>query len=38
MLHSMTIGLVHVHQLETRYLCYGVKCQPGVVWGHRGQF
>ena len=37
MLHSMTIGLVHVHQLETRYLCYGVKCQPGVIWGHRGQ-
>ena len=31
MLHSMTIWLVHVHQLETRYLCYGVKCQPGVI-------
>ena len=37
MLHSMTIGLVLVHQLETRYLCYGVKFQPGVIWGHRGQ-
>ena len=26
MLHSMTIGLIHVHQFETLYLCYGVKC------------
>ena len=26
MLHSMTIGLIHVHQVETLYLCYGVKC------------
>ena len=37
MLYSMTIRLIHVHQLETLYLCYGVKCQPGVIWGHRGQ-
>ena len=37
MLHSMTIRLIHVHQLETLYLYYGVKCQPGVIWGHRGQ-
>ena len=31
MLHSMTIRLIHVHQLETLYLCYGVKCQSGVI-------
>ena len=37
MLHSMTIRLIHVHQLETFYLCYGVKGQPGAIWGHRGQ-
>ena len=37
MLHSMTIRLIHVHQLETFYLCYGVRYQPGVIWGHRGQ-
>ena len=37
MLHSMTIRLIHVYQLETLYLCYGVKGQPGVIWGHRGQ-
>ena len=37
MLHSMTIRLIHVHQLEPLYLCYGVKCQIGVIWGHRGQ-
>ena len=37
MLHSMTIRLIHVHQLETIYLCYGVKCQSGVIWGHWGQ-
>ena len=36
MLHSMTMRLIHVDQLET-YLFYGVKCQPGVIWGHRGQ-
>ena len=24
-------------KLDTLYLCYGVKGQPGVVWGHRGQ-
>ena len=33
----MTIRLINVHQLETLYLCYGVKGQPGVIWGHRGQ-
>ena len=37
MLHSMTIRLIQVDQLQTLYLCYGVKCQSGVVWGHRGQ-
>ena len=37
MLHSMTIRLIHVHQLETLYLCYGIKCQPRVIWGHIGQ-
>ena len=31
MLHSMAIRLIHVHQLETFYLCYGVKCQSGVI-------
>ena len=34
MLHSMTIRLMYVHQLETVYLCYGVKYQSGVIWGH----
>ena len=33
----MTIRLIHVHQLETLYLSYGVKCQSGVIWGHGGQ-
>ena len=33
MLHSMTMRLIHVDQLETLYLCYGVKYQPGVIWG-----
>ena len=44
----MTIRLMHVDQLETLYLCYGVKCQSGVIcygvkcqsgviWGHWGQ-
>ena len=37
MFHSMTIRLIHVDQLETLYLFYGVKCQPGVIWGHWGQ-
>ena len=36
-LHSMTIGLIYVHQLETVYLCYEVKFQSGVNWGHWGQ-
>ena len=36
-LHSMTIRLINVFQLETNYLFYGVKCQSGVNWGHRGQ-
>ena len=34
MLHSMTKRLIHMYQLETLYLCYGVKCQSGVIWGH----
>ena len=33
----MTIRLIHVDQHETLYLCYGVKCQSGVIWGHWGQ-
>ena len=37
MLHSMTIRLIHLHHLATLYLCYGVKCQSGVNWGHWGQ-
>ena len=37
MLHSMTIRLIHVHQLQTLYLYYGVKYQPRVIWGHWGQ-
>ena len=37
MLHSMTIRLIQVDQLETLYLCYGVICQSGVIWGHSGQ-
>ena len=36
-LHSMTIRLICLHQLETLYLCCGVKCQSGVLWGHWGQ-
>ena len=26
MVHSITIGLIQGHQLETLYLCFGVKC------------
>ena len=37
MLHSTTIRLIYVYQLETLYQCHGVKCQPGVIWGHRGR-
>ena len=37
MLRSMTIRLIHVDKLETLYLCYGFKCQSGVIWGHGGQ-
>ena len=37
MLHSITIRPIYVHQLETLYLCYGVKCQSGVIWGHWSQ-
>ena len=37
MLHSMTIRLKHVDKLETIYLCYRVRCQSGVIWGHWGQ-
>ena len=41
MLHSMTIRLIHVHQLKTLYLCYWVKCQSGVnllSLGSKGHF
>ena len=40
MLHSMTIRLIHVDQLEILYLCYGVKCQSGVFGslGSKGHF
>ena len=34
MLYSTTIRLIYVHQLETLYLYYMVKCQSGVIWGH----
>ena len=34
MLHSMTIRLIHVDQLETLLWLYVVKCQSGVIWGH----
>ena len=37
MLHSMTIKLIHVDQLQTLYLYYGVKYQSGVIWGHLAQ-
>ena len=37
MLHSTTIRLIYVHQPETLYLYYVVKCQSGVIWGHWGQ-
>ena len=37
MLQSMTIRVMYVDQLETLYLCYGVKCQSRVIWGHWGQ-
>ena len=33
----MTIRLIHVHQLLTLYLSYGVKYQSRVIWGHGGQ-
>ena len=32
MLYSMTIRLIHMHQLDILYLCYGVICQYGVIW------
>ena len=37
MLHSMTLRLIQIDQLETLYICYGVKCQSWVIWGHWGQ-
>ena len=37
MLQSMTMRLIQVDKLETLYLCYGVKCQSGVIWGHWNQ-
>ena len=33
----MTITLIHVYQIKNVYLCYGVKCQSGTIWGHWGQ-
>ena len=33
-LHNMILRLTYVHQLETLYLCYGVKYHSGVIWGH----
>ena len=32
----MTIRLIHVYQLESVYLCYGVKCQSRVIFGSLG--
>ena len=29
MLHSMIIGLIHVHQFETLYLCHGSNVNLG---------
>ena len=37
MLRSMTIRLIHVDQRKILYLCYDVKCQSGVIWGHCSQ-
>ena len=37
MLHSMTIRLTHIDQLEIVYLYYGVTCKAGVIWGHWDQ-
>ena len=37
MLLSMTVKLIHVDQLQTLYLYYGVKYQSGVIWGHWAQ-
>ena len=37
MLYSITMKIIHVHQLETLYLRNGVKCPRGVIWGHWGQ-
>ena len=33
----MNIRFMHVDQLETLYLCHGVRCQSGDIWGHWGQ-
>ena len=33
----MTIRLIHVQQILTLYLSYGVKYQSQVIWGHWGQ-
>ena len=33
----MTMRLIYLHELETVYLCYWVKCQSGVIWGHWGK-
>ena len=37
MLRRKTIRFKPVHRLETLYLWYGIKGQPWVIWGHRGQ-
>ena len=31
MLHSMAIRLIHVDQLVTVYVCYGLTCQSGLI-------
>ena len=36
MLHSMTVKLIHIDQLETLYIYYWVKCQSWVIWGQWG--
>ena len=36
LLHSTTIRLIHVDQLGTLNLCFGVKYQSGLIWGHWG--
>ena len=33
----MTMGLMHIHQLDILYKSYGSRNSPEVIWGHRGQ-